>query len=146
MQKPNLYIDIDGVLLGKDGGSGKVSLALHAREFLTFALANFDCYWLTSHCKDDAQPVLGYLHPYLPDDLADMARGIRPTTFDVLKTEALRGDFFWLDDQPLASELAWLKSQGHLSRLIRIDTRRRAHDLLFAIVCLQKQLAGRAVE
>jgi hypothetical protein len=41
----NLYLGIDGVLLGKtDPASPRTALANHAREFLDFALANLGCY------------------------------------------------------------------------------------------------------
>lgn len=135
--KPNLYLDIDGVLLGKDDpASSRVVLARHSLEFLTFVLDSFQCYWLTTHCKGDAQPVLAYLKPYLPNDLMALAQRIQPTTFDIMKTDALRGDYYWVDDSPLACEIAWLKSKGMFSRWIQVDTRKRPDDLLQAITRL----------
>ena len=62
----NLYLDIDGVLLGKeDSGSPEIRLALYAEEFLVFALAQFDCFWLTTHCQGRTEEVLKYLAPYV---------------------------------------------------------------------------------
>jgi hypothetical protein len=136
----NLYLDIDGVLLGKaDPASPKIVLANHVEQFLDFALANFDCYWLTTHCKGDAQPVIDYLRPYVSDELVPLLAKIKPTTFDVLKTDALRGDFFWLDDSPLAIEITWLRERNLLDRWVEVDTRRRPNDLLAAMEALIKK-------
>ncbi|MEK7072577.1 MAG: hypothetical protein AAB969_03335, partial [Patescibacteria group bacterium] len=52
----NLYLDIDGVLLTKHG-----DMALHLVDFLNFATNNFDCYWLTTHCKGDAASAIFHL-------------------------------------------------------------------------------------
>jgi hypothetical protein len=139
----NLYLDIDGVLLGKtDPASPKIVLANHAQQFLDFALANFDCFWLTTHCKGDARPVLAYLRPYVPDDLMLLLAKIKPTTFDVLKTDALVGDFFWLDDSPLAIEITWLRERGLLDRWVQVDTRKRPNDLLAAMERLHNERGG----
>lgn len=132
--RPNLYLDVDGVLLGKnDPASPKVVLAHHAKEFLTFALDNFNCYWLTTHCKGAPQPVLRYLAPYLTPDLEALLIQVRPTRWETLKTEALQGEFYWIDDSPLAIELKRLKEMGRLDRWIQVDTRRRPDDLLVAM-------------
>jgi hypothetical protein len=140
----NLFLDIDGVLLGKtDPASPKIVLANHAREFLEFAVGHFDCYWLTSHCKGDAQAVLDYLRPYVPDDLMPLLRQVKPTTFDVMKTEALKGNFYWLDDSPMACEIEWLKDRGLLDRWICVDTRKGPDDLLMAMERLGQALASR---
>ena len=45
-----LYLDIDGVLLH----TKKPCAAEYAAEFIDYVTANFDCYWLTTHCKGDA--------------------------------------------------------------------------------------------
>ena len=130
----NLYLDIDGVLLGKDKPSSPiVILANRAREFLTFALANFHCYWLTSRCKGDVRPVLHYMHLYAPDNMMPLLRRIGPTSFDTLKTEALQGDFYWLDDSPSQAELDWLTQRNLLDRWINVNTRKDPDDLVAAM-------------
>ena len=43
-----LYLDIDGVLLT----TKNTRVADGAVEFIDLALSNFECYWLTTHCKD----------------------------------------------------------------------------------------------
>jgi len=105
----NLYLDIDGVMLGKeDPNSPEIRLAHHAEEFLAFALALFDCFWLTTHCQGRTEEVLRHLAPYCSVDFLDLAAKVKPTCFQVMKTEALDGDFLWLDDAPLQCELDWL--------------------------------------
>ncbi len=59
-----LYLDIDGVILGKGG-----KLPEHLEEFLTWVTANFEVYWLTTHCKGDARTALRYLSSYYPPHL-----------------------------------------------------------------------------
>ena len=46
--KPNLYLDIDGVILANEA-----NLAIGASEFLKFATDNFSVYWLTTHCMNN---------------------------------------------------------------------------------------------
>lgn len=130
----NLYLDIDGVLLGKDDPtSPQVVLARHAKEFLTFALAHFDCFWLTTHCKGNIQSVLDYLREYATEDLMPMLKQVKPTNFDTLKTDVLDGDFYWVDDSPLQIEIDMLKKWGKIERWIQVDTRKRPDDLLVAM-------------
>jgi len=126
----NLYLDIDGVLLGKeDSGSPEIRLALYAEEFLVFALAQFDCFWLTTHCQGRTEEVLKYLAPYGSTAFMALAAQVQPTQFRVMKTEALAGNFLWLDDAPMQCELDWLSTRGWLDRWIRVDTRHKPEDL-----------------
>ena len=141
----NLYIDVDGVLLGNgDLSAGpQVSFARYTKEFLEFALANFDCYWLTSHCKGDAQRLLDYLGRFADKDVAALLVKIRPTNFDMLKTEALQGDFYWLDDAPLQAELNWLREQNVRDRWIHVDVCQHPDDLMRAMGILQTAIEKR---
>lgn len=130
MESMNLYLDIDGVLLGKaEPGSPEIRLAYHAEEFLAFALAHFQCFWLTTHCQGRTDEVLKYLAPYGSPEFMTLATRVEPTRFRVMKTETLTGDFLWLDDGPMQCELDWLAARGWLERWIRVDTRKRPGDL-----------------
>src|SRR5688500_14603200 len=126
-----IYLDVDGVVLGES--AGRVVLARHAAEFIDFLLARYDVYWLTTHCCGDARPVLDYLARYAPADFISRLSPIKPTRFDVLKTEAVDGDFYWLDDGPLQVELADLQRRNLFDRWIEVNTRQRPDDLLFAM-------------
>ena len=62
-----LYLDIDGVLLT----TKNTKAANGAIEFIDFALSNFECYWLTTHCKDgSSNQVLCYLQNLTKKDVA----------------------------------------------------------------------------
>jgi len=110
-----------------------VALARHAAEFVDFLLGRYEVYWLTTHCCGDAQAVLDYLGRYASADFVARLSPIKPTRFDVLKTEALAGDFYWLDDSPLQIELAELRRRHLFDRWIEVNTRQRPDDLLFAM-------------
>lgn len=134
----NLYIDVDGVLLGKGD-----TLAKHAHDFLTFAIANFDCHWLTTHVKQgNAQGLLEYLRRFVDGDLHGLVEKIRPTTWHTMKTEAVQGDFHWLDDSPLQAEINWLTERGLANRWIHVDVNRHPDDLLRAMEILKKTVAS----
>lgn len=138
--RPNLFLDIDGVLLGKSGlDSPAPALANHATEFLEFSLANFDCFWLTTHCQGDAATVVDYLRPYCTEAILLLIAQIRPTRFTTFKTETLFGDFLWLDDAPLATELDWLTARGLRDRWIEVNTRKRPDDLARAMELLKRR-------
>lgn len=115
----NVYLDIDGTLLHKDGTPAE---GLH--DFLEWVTQEADCYWLTTHCRDGS---LEHLHSYLKRSLEpetfELIKLIKPTVWDVLKTEAIDFgyDFRWLDDQPMASELLVLQKYNVANCLIHID-------------------------
>jgi len=136
MKKPKLFIDIDGVLLGKKTPDDhKICLAGGARDFLVYALWHFDCYWLTSHAnRGDAGPALAALRPFSDKTFMEMAKIVKPVTWKTLKTEAidLKSDFYWLDDQLLQMEREILEKAGRLDRWIRVDTRANHSDLIRA--------------
>ena len=138
----NLYLDVDGVLLGCEGAAGhEVVLARHAGEFMDFALQHFDCYWLTTHCDGTEESVLRCLRPYCPGDFLERLASVQPTQFRTLKTEAPEGDFYWLEDSPLQAEIDWLKARGLLSRWIEVNTRKRPDALIAARSRLEKAAA-----
>jgi hypothetical protein len=141
-----LYLDIDGVILGKDDlSSPHVCLARYAADLLRLAVAAFDPWWLTTHSDGTIDPILRHLRPYCPSPVLDLARQIRPAVFATLKTDALAGagrDFVWLDDAPLAVERRWLDERGLLDNWIAVDTRRNPDDLARVIPLLKHRLGA----
>ncbi|MBD2770458.1 hypothetical protein IC235_21445 [Hymenobacter sp. BT664] len=115
---PALYLDIDGVLLTR-----KQQMPEGVVAFLNFALAHFDCYWLTTHCKGNAQTALRYLAATYPAAEIEKLRSVKPTDWDALKTEGivLTNDFYWVDDYAFEAEKNILKACGKLDRLIMCD-------------------------
>ena len=135
----NLFIDIDGVLLGKSPITEQPVIANHTKIFLEFCLLNFDCYWLTTHCKEGKNDqVIRYLAPYVDSDVLSLIKQIIPTTFKTFKTEALFGDFLWIDDQPTAYEIQYLDEQNFLNRWIQVNTRKNINELALIIEFLKK--------
>jgi len=141
MNRKLLYIDIDGVLLGKeDPDSIRSVMARHAREFLEFCLAHYDCYWLTTHCMEGSPlPAVDWLRKYADDDVVRLACNIQPTIWKTLKTEAIdfSSDFYWVDDEPIQIEIETLKKNNAFHRWIQVDTYRNPDDLKRAINTLK---------
>lgn len=136
-----LYIDIDGVLLGKDPASKQYCLANNTEDFLIFALANFDCYWLTTHCKGDANNAVDYLRPYCDEETLSLLKLIKETNYTTFKTEVLSGDFICIDDQPTAYEILYLDEQNWLDRWFEINTRKNLDALIKLKPVLEERIA-----
>lgn len=118
-----LYLDIDGVLLTARHTQAAPGVA----ALVEFVTQHFTCYWLTTHCKGDSAPTLRYLSQFLaPATLELLRQAVQPTTWDTLKTEAINvaADFYWLDDSPSQSEIAYLQARGVADRLIVVDLNR----------------------
>lgn len=61
-----LYLDIDGVLLTNRNPRA----ADGAIELINFILSRFDCYWLTTHCREnDSTHTLRMLALYFPESI-----------------------------------------------------------------------------
>jgi hypothetical protein len=58
-----------------------------------------------------------------------------------MKTEAIdvKSDFYWVDDQPLAIEIEWLKKNSVLDRWIPVDTRKNPDNLINVVLTLLKK-------
>lgn len=135
-----LYIDIDGVLLGKKSPNDhEICLAEGAEDFLRFALSKFDCYWLTTNAnRGDAKSALKALRPYVGKSFLELAGKVKPTKWKTLKTEAIdfSNDFYWIEDQLLWSEKNVLEKHGCLNRWIQINTRQDPTALSSALPVL----------
>jgi len=118
-----LYLDIDGVLLT----AKHTQAAPGVDEFVEFITQHFACYWLTTHCKGDSAPALRYLSSFLkPATLERLRQAVQPTNWDTLKTEAIdvTADFYWLDDSPFQSEIAYLQARSVANRLVVVNLNR----------------------
>jgi len=137
-----LYTDIDGVLLGKSSETGLPTLANHAEQYIEYCLVNFDTYWLTTHCRGATDTALDYLAPYCSPEMLTLLQQVKPSGFKTFKTEALSGDFIWVDDQPTAYEFMMLEQNDWLHRWYQVNTRKNSNELLTLIESL-KQLQGK---
>ncbi len=142
-----IYIDIDGVLIGKpDKGSINTCIAPYAEEFLNFCLKNFDCYWLSTHSRHgELESVLRVFQTYENNNLLELIKRIKPVKWNVFKTETidLSSDFYWVDDQPMQSEINILKENNCLDRWIEVNTRKNPNGLLKVIDVLQNEMSRR---
>ena len=117
--KRKLYIDIDGVLITTKNPVSPSGID----RFIQFITSNFDCYWLTTHCKGESTHCLDYLKDYLSENSISALSQVKATDWDTLKTEAINLDepFVWLDDYVFSVEKKILEQAGKIDSLIPID-------------------------
>ncbi len=129
-----LYLDIDGVLIGREGKPAEGLV-----EFLAFVTERFECYWLTTHCDGDSDQVFLYLVGRVSAEALPYIERIRPTKFGALKTEGIdfAGSFYWLDDTVFESEQAVLRSHGAKQSFLHTDINRDPLALRSALSRLQ---------
>jgi hypothetical protein len=70
----------------------------------------------------------------LPPDVEALVKSIRPTAWSGSKVSAidLSSDFAWVDDEPLAVEVAALQARNLSSRLIIVNTNKDDQAILHA--------------
>ena len=117
----HLYLDIDGVLLNHDSDTR----ANYSIELIDYITNEFDCYWLTTHCKGDITPAIDYLSDYFPAETVEKLKTIKPTYWEDLKTDGIDFDknFIWLDDYPFQAELSVLEHFGASDSIYKVDLR-----------------------
>jgi len=128
-----IYLDIDGVVLGKNE-HGRIALIPNFRSLLRYLRKNYECRWLTTHGRHNADDVIRYLKPYLKGINAKELRFIKVVPWRTLKTETIEFDspFIWVDDQPLQFELDILRERGLLDRWLKVDTYKAYRELTIA--------------
>lgn len=126
--KPNIYLDIDGVLLAND-----LNPANHAPEFLKYVLTNFpdSTYWLTTHCQGDANVPIQHIGHLFDNDIVELMRNIKPTTWDLAKTRAIdfSKPFLWFDDDLFYEEKQSLIEHNLLDNWIQVDLSKNPDQL-----------------
>ncbi len=123
----NIYVDIDGVILTRGGEP-----ALHLDKFLRYVLGEYSVFWLTSRCHGDSKYTVKYLSQFLPTDSVALIQRIKPTSFQLDKTEAIDFSrrFFWLDDDLFASEANTLREHDKYDSWIEVNLIRNPNQLL----------------
>ena len=114
-----LYLDIDGVLLNKDGTPAK-----DLKQFIKHMVDNNTCYWLTTHCRfGDNKYVLDYLRNRVDVETFSYIEKIKVNTWDVLKTEGIdfSSDFLWFDDNLFESEKKVLIENGVEEKMVMVN-------------------------
>lgn len=113
-----VYIDIDGVLLTRS-----LNIPEYGEEFIVFLTEHYECYWLTTHCRNGENKAINYLKQYYNEDIVQRLSLIKPVNWDLKKTEGIdfHSDFIWLDDYPFEAEKLDLEKNDCLNRLIVVD-------------------------
>lgn len=133
--KPNLYFDIDGVILANEK-----NLAIGATELIKYATDNFDVYWLTTHCMDgDTAHAIEYVQRGSDENIRHYLTKFKPTTWSIAKTEAIDFDkpFLWFDDDCYSGERLALNEHNVFNSWIEIDLAKYPDQLTHEIKLLQ---------
>lgn len=114
----NIYLDIDGVLLTKEGKP-----AIGVEAFLKYLTENHECFWLTSHCQGDTKGAINHLDGRVSAQALEYAKRIKPTTFQTWKTDAIdfTKDFRWFDDYIFVKEKQALIQHDCEDKLVKVD-------------------------
>jgi len=125
---PNIYLDIDGVLLANES-----NLALNAKEFLFRVLEKYldTTYWLTTHCQGDTSTVFEHVGHLFDEETLSLMKSIKPTRWDFMKTDAIdfTRPFLWFDDDCFLGEREVLQKHGMFDNWIEVDLRKDVNQL-----------------
>lgn len=117
--KPNIYLDIDGVLLANEE-----NLAVGAIEFIKYAVDNFDVYWLTTHCMDgDTAHAIEYVQHATSENIRPYLEKFKPVKWSLAKTEAIdfSKPFLWFDDDCYSGERLALNQHSVFNSWVEVD-------------------------
>lgn len=137
--KPNLYLDIDGVLLANEE-----NISIGAIEFIKYAADNFEVYWLTTHCMDgDPTHAIEYVQRTTDEDLRPFLRKFKPTTWSLAKTDAIdmNKPFIWYDDDCFSGEKIALEQAGKLDSWFKVDLREHPDQMVKELITLRSYLS-----
>ncbi len=117
---PNIYLDIDGVLLAND-----LTPANYSKEFLATVLERYPytTYWLTTHCDGDASVPIQHIGHLFDNETVELMKKIKPTSWQTAKTRAIdfSKPFLWFDDDLFYEEKEVLTKHGALDNWIEVD-------------------------
>lgn len=130
----NIYLDIDGVILTKEGKPAE-----HLKPFLKYITQNHDVYWLTTHCKGNAENTIRYLSYYLNEDILTLLKNVKATSFESEKTEAIDfdKDFLWFDDKVTDFEYDELELRDKVGKLVMVYLQKSPNFLSSVLIWFQ---------
>ena len=106
----NIYLDIDGVILTKEGKQMP-----YLEQFIDKCFQLGDVYWLTTHCKDsNTQGCINHLKGKIDEQILEKLLKVKGTVWRTLKTEGIdfNEEFLWFDDNIFQAEVRELKNHG----------------------------------
>lgn len=114
----NIYLDIDGTIVNRE-----YELALGFEGFLRQATKDHNCYWLTTHCRGDAGPIVSFIEPLFSQDTREALHKVQPTTWNTWKTEAIdfSQEFRWFDDNLIGDERVVLEKHDAMKNFVRVN-------------------------
>ncbi len=125
---PNIYLDIDGVLLAND-----LTPANYAKEFIAIVLERYPhtTYWLTTHCDGDASVPIQHIGHLFDNETVELMKKIKPTSWQTAKTRAIdfNKPFLWFDDDLFYEEKESLLEKGVLDNWIEVDLAKNPDQL-----------------
>lgn len=123
----NIYLDIDGVILANEQQP-----ANYAKEFIKYLTDNHTIYWLTTHCKGDAEYTLNHIHRFFDVETVNLLRKIKPTNWNTWKTEAIdfAKPFMWFDDQVFDFEKKELEKHKSLDSWVVVNLSNNENQLM----------------
>jgi len=124
----NIYLDIDGTLLHKDG-----TPANYLFEFLDYVVNNHDVYWLTTHCRGGVNCAVEHMtmRNNISPEIIALLNCVHETDWQALKAEAIdyTKDFIWLDDYIMESDENILKQHNVAQNGINVNLRENPDEL-----------------
>lgn len=131
----NIYVDIDGVILANDKEPAR-----YVKKFLKYITNNYPTYWLTTHCKGDAEYTVNHLSRWLDKKSLALAKRLKATNWDTAKTEAIdfNSPFLWFDDYVFDFEKEILKKHDVLKNWVEVDLSKNKNQLKDIVRNLKK--------
>ena len=125
--KPNIYLDIDGVLLANEK-----FLAPGAEDFIEYVITRYTTYWLTTHCMDnDPSLAIENVGKLCRPEIAELLKRIKPLSWNTAKTEAIdfSKPFLWFDDDLYDDEREELTRHNLLSSWVEVNLNKNPDQL-----------------
>lgn len=143
--RPALYLDIDGILLRRTrqqgfGAMSRYEIVSGATEFLEWAVAHFDVFWLSTRTSDgnvdNAERAFRHASPSAmrSGPLACLIRSIPAAQWSTAKINGIDSakPFLWIDDDPDPISVTHLTKRGLVHQLINVSAD-RTPDLLSSL-------------
>lgn len=122
----NIYLDIDGVILANEKQHARF-----ADKFIKYIVTLYPTYWLTTHCRQRENYTIPLLSRFFPQKTINYLKQIKPTEWDVNKTEAIdfSTPFLWFDDDLYEAEKRDLIKHNVLDNWIEVNLGKNENQL-----------------